>query len=301
MAQQMQTEHKTAHFARGCALVLAGSCLWGIAGSVAKLLMDRTGVDPLWVTCAKMLFASLLFFILAARQTPDKLHLMLHERHQWPYLLFIGLTAYLLLNAAYFVAVDLTNSGTATVLQSLGLLMVLIYVCAREHRRPRRREVLGFACALTGTYLLATGGNPATLMLPLAGLIAGLLTAAGQACVTVAPVRAINRYGSLCVNAVGFLVAGLTLISVTSPWIIPTNFALLDWGFLAFSIVVGSFIANALYMQGLKEAGTLTTTLLSTSEQVAATISTVVLSSIFFSPAELIGMTLVIIMVFLTA
>ncbi len=50
----------------GTLMVIAGACLWGISGTVSKLLMDRTGVSPLWMTNVKMLAGSAVFFSFAA-------------------------------------------------------------------------------------------------------------------------------------------------------------------------------------------------------------------------------------------
>ena len=289
---------------RGCALVVAGSSLWGVAGTVAKVLMQRTGMDPLWLTCVKMCSASAIFFCMAARRTPGRLRLFLREVREprrLPGLLAMAAMAYLVLNASYFANVSITNSATATVLQSLGIPMVLAYVCLREGRVPYGREVVGFAFALAGTWFLATEGDPTQLTMPALGLAMGLLTALGQASMTIMPVRHVERYGSLVVNGFGFLVAGVALLAWTRPWAGAPMLDALDWAMLLFSILVGSFGANGLYMQGLKEIGSVRTTLLSTSEQVAATVSTVVMTGVLFSPAELLGIALLTVMVMLMA
>ena len=57
----------------GTAMVLAGASLWGLSGTVTKLLMDRTGTDAVWLTDVKMLLGSAVFFCCAALATPDRL------------------------------------------------------------------------------------------------------------------------------------------------------------------------------------------------------------------------------------
>ena len=58
-------------------------------------------------------------------------------------------------------AISYSNAATATVLQTLNLVLIMLVTCLRLRRRPRRVEAVSLLLALLGTYLLATGGDPA--------------------------------------------------------------------------------------------------------------------------------------------
>ncbi|MFR2950475.1 MAG: hypothetical protein ACLTKG_03415 [Collinsella intestinalis] len=61
---------------------------------------------------------------------------------------------------SYLLAVRLTNAGTATVMQCLQLVIIMVYTCIVTHRLPPSRTCrrdLAFA----GAFLIATGGDPA--------------------------------------------------------------------------------------------------------------------------------------------
>ncbi len=66
-------------------------------------------------------------------------------------------------------------------------------------------------------------------------------------------------------------------------------------------VLVGTFLAYGLYLQGVKDAGSLRAVLLGTIEPVMATITTVLVLGITFSVADLIGFALILAMVVLTA
>lgn len=290
----------------GTAMVLAGASLWGLSGTVTKILMDRTGTDAVWLTDVKMLLGSAVFFCCAAAATPDRLRgaaRALARPAELVRVLLMCVMAYLVLNASYFANVAVTNAATATVMQSLGAPMTLGVICVRERRLPFASEALCFVLAVAGTYLMATGGNPTTLVMPAAGLVLGLLTAMGQASESLLTEGYVRRWGSLVVNAVGFLVAGVLLLPVARPWVPGPTLAYqpLDWALLAFSVLVGTFGAGALFMAGLHRVGPVRTTLLSTSEQLTSAVSSVVLTSTTFSPAELLGFVLITVMVVITA
>ena len=66
-------------------------------------------------------------------------------------------------------------------------------------------------------------------------------------------------------------------------------------------MVVGTFGAYALYLQGVKDAGSMRASLLGTIEPVTATIASIVWLATPFSLAEIVGFLLIIVMVYLTA
>ena len=102
-------------------------------------------------------------------------------------------------------------------------------------------------------------------------------------------------------NGLAFLFSGLVLSLVYRPW---EHMPVLDGlavGVLALCVVVGTFGAYALYLQGVKDAGSMRASLLGTIEPVTATIASVVWLATPFSPAEIAGFALIIVMVYLTA
>nr|WP_252904420.1 EamA family transporter [Secundilactobacillus silagei] len=60
---------------------------------------------------------------------------------------------------SYFMAIKHGNAPTATILQFLGPIFIIIYVAIRHWRMPRRIDVISMLIALLGTYLLVTKGS----------------------------------------------------------------------------------------------------------------------------------------------
>lgn len=287
--------------ARGVALVLLGATCWGVNGTISQALMSGYGVDPIWLTSVKQLGSFWLFLIAARVATPGRLTEAAHDGRALLQILACSLTTIVLLQVSYMQAIRWTNSGTATVLQSLNLLMVLAYVCVRMRRLPKRREVAGIALAFVGVYLLATGGDPMTLVLPVEGLAWGLLTALGQSLLSIVPVGLVRRWGNLVVNGLSFLFAGVVLAVVCRPWELAPSLDAAGCALLVASVLVGTFGAYVFYMQGLKAVGSLKATMLGTAEPVVAALTSALLLHTTFSPTDLAGFALIIAMVFVTA
>ena len=150
-------------------MTVTGAVLWGVNGTVSKILMDSYRVDPTWVACVREIVAGLLFLACAGVATPKLLGGMLRERKNYPMLVIVALSSVLVIQVGYLQAIHWTNAGTATVLQSLSLLFVLLYVCVHGRRLPTVIETIGVILAVIGTVLIATGGNLSSISLPLPG------------------------------------------------------------------------------------------------------------------------------------
>lgn len=288
---------------RGIVATLVGGTFWGLNGTVSKWLMDAYAIDPLWLVCVRELCACWLFLAAAALTGRGRAQLAGVLRSPRDLLAIVGISfaAILFSQVAYLEAIDWTNSATATIMQSLGMVLVLVYVCLRMRRGPRRREVVGVCLALAGTYLVATGGNPSQLNLPVEGLAWGLACAVAAACLAILPAAPMARWGNFTVNGIAFLVSGATLAAIYRPWEHMPALDAAGMAVLALCVVVGTFGAYALYLQGVRDAGSMRASLLGTIEPVTATIASVVWLATPFSAPELVGFALIIAMVYLTA
>lgn len=283
----------------GAGLTLLGGSLWGINATVSKVLMGEYHADPLWIACVREIAAGLVFLLVALVSDRCKVGRALKDGGSWPWFLAISLLTVLMVQVSYLSAIEWTNSGTATVLQSLNLLFVLVWVCATEKRWPRWMETAGVILAFIGTLLIATGGRITTLRLPLPGLLWGLTDAFGTAAMSVLPTRMISKWGNFIVNALSFLISGILLLPFVRPWASIPAFDARGWALMAFTILGGTFGAYWLYLAGVMRIGSMRATMLGTAEPLMATVSSVLWLGQVFSATDLIGFVLILAMVFL--
>lgn len=285
---------------RGIVCTLVGGICWGLSGTCAKCLMSVYGIDPLWLVCVRELGASVLFLAVAFTRDRERAGGVFSDRRTVFGLIVVAFGAILLSNVSYLETINWTNSATATVLQSVNLVLILVYVCVSVRRRPRGREVFGMALAIAGTFLIATGGNPTQLSIPLPGLVWGGLCALSAAFLAILPAKLLQRWGSFVVNGYSMLISGVVLSLFVRPWETVPALDLVGGLLLAFVVLFGTFGAYALYLQGVKDIGSMRAGLLSTVEPVTATVASVLWLGTAFLPAELIGFVMVIAMVYLT-
>ena len=284
----------------GALITLAGGTFWGFSGTCASYLFENYAVDTLWLMCVRQLCSGALFLI----------PIMLFDRKKFMALwtcprdlaVFFAFTigGVFLNQLGYLMAVDLMNAGTATVLQCLQLVFIMAWACITSRRAPRKRELAGVALALAGTYLIATGGDPTRLTIPLEGLVIGLVAAVGAACMSVVPVKILPKYGSSVITGSGMLVSGIISSTFVRPWESVPALDAMGWGAFAVLAFVGSFLAYFLYMQGVKDIGSMRASLIGTVEPVSATITSAIFLGTVFAGTDILGFALIIIMVFLT-
>ena len=284
----------------GVAVTLAGGIFWGFSGTCASFLFEHYAVDTLWLMCTRQLCSGALFLVPILLRDRDRFVALWTCPRDLAVFAAFALGGVLLNQFGYLLAVRLMNAGTATVLQCLQLIFIMVYVCITTHRPPRKRELAGVILALAGTYLIATGGNPATLTIPPEGLFIGLVAAVGAACMSVIPVKLLPKYGSSVITGSGMLASGIVSSVFIQPWAHMPAFDAMGWGAFAVLAFVGSFLAYFLYMQGVKEIGSMRASLIGTVEPVSATITSALFLDTVFAGTDLLGFALIIVMVFLT-
>lgn len=287
---------------RGVLFALVGGSLWGFSGTAVSYLFRNSGIAPTWVMAVRLVLAGLLFLGFSALRRNGRPLRLLKDRRAVLELLLFALGGLALNQFCYLMAIQATNSATATVLQSLQLLPVMVVACVMARRGPKKRELLGLILALAGTVLIATGGNLSQMVLPADGLLFGLLCALGGAGIAVFPRRILSEYGVMAVNGWAMLLVGLLTIPFVPDWgQAAAGFDPSCWVVFAALVVFGTFCSYLFYMQGVAEIGSLKTALLSTAEPISATILSVLWIGVVLTPTDLVGSALIIVMMLLVA
>lgn len=285
----------------GVVITLLGGALWGCNGTLVSYLLSHYHVQELWLVVVRELGASVLFLATALLTNRENLVGILRDKSSLAQLIITAFTCILFSNVCYIQAISWTNPATATVLQALNIVMVVVWVCLSTKRKPRPREVAGGLLALIGTFLLATGGDPSQLHLPVQGLVWGLGAALAAALLSILPIKLLNRWGSFVVNGWAMLISGVVLALIVKPWAHIPALDTLGWTLVTCSIIFGTFGSYALFLHGVKVVGAVKSSMLSTSEPLMAMVSSVLVLGTHFSATDLVGFVLIIIMVYLSA
>ena len=223
------------------------------------------------------------------------------DRRDCLQLLLYGVLGLALCQYAYMTGIFYSNTATTTVLQNLGLVLIMLWTCLRSLRLSNRREFISLLLALFGVFLLATCGTPSQMTISPQGLFWGLAAAVAVMLYTLLPRPLLAKWGRITVTGLGMLTGGTLLSLVVRVWRFSVSLPWDGWLAIAAIILLGSALAFTLLMQGITDIGPVKSSMLASTEPVSATILAAVWLGTSFSPTDFIGFAAILATIFLLA
>lgn len=274
---------------KGIFITVIGAACWGISGCFGQYLFTEKNIDAAWLVTVRLIIAGLILIIIGFISDRKKMMIIFKDKRDFKSLLYFSFFGMLLCQLAYFLAIEYSNVGTATVLQALSSIIILFYICFKESRMPKRIELFVLFLAIIGVFLLATGGNITTMSLSFLALFFGLLAAIGGVTYNILSINIMRKYGVYVTVGFGMLFAGLFLMFITKPWSYNIIF---DTGTvigLVGVIIIGTVIAFSFFLKGVSIVGSFMGGLLGNVEPIMALIISVLFLGVLFSFIEFIG------------
>lgn len=274
---------------RGMCIALIGGIFWGLAGVFGQYLFEYKGLNARWLVSVRLLLAGLLLLsTVMIKQKKDMFRIWEKPKHIVVLFLFavFGMAGCQL---TYYSAVELSNAGTATVLQYTAPALIMLYTASRAKRFPKAAELGALALALGGTFILATHGNIHSLAISREALFWGLGSAVMMAVYNLLPGTLMKEYGTFCVIGWGMLLGGIFLSVFTKPWHIIGTWDGQAFGALLVVVIVGTVLSFSFYMEGVRIVGAQKASLFASVEPVTATLAAVLMMHAAFTGQDLAG------------
>jgi len=200
----------------------------------------------------------------------------------------------------FLSAIKYSNSATATVFQSLNVVIMGVIMSLWNKTRLSKSQILGIILALTGTYLITTKGNWASMSLSIAGLTFGLLAAVGVVTYTILSRSIILTWGNITITGWGMLIGGFVFFLIAKAWKMPPMLDFFALLMIAVIILIGTVVAFSSFLEGVRYLGPVKATLLGCLEPASATLLSALFLKTQFSMVELIGFCFIILTVVLS-
>lgn len=274
---------------RGACIAVIGGIFWGLAGVFGQYLFTYRGLNARWLVSVRLVLAGLLLLAtVLLKQKKDTFRIWTDKKDIFWLILFaiFGMGGCQL---TYYSAVELSNAGTATVLQYTAPAMIMVYTAVRLKKLPRPMEIGALVLALFGTFILATHGNIHSLAISRAALIWGLSSAVMMVAYNLLPLKLMKKYGTFCVIGWGMLIGDILMCMFTHPWHVMGTW---DWkavGAMAVVVVVGTVLSFSFYMEGVRIIGASRASLFASVEPVTATAATVLMMHAVFTMSDFFG------------
>ncbi len=287
---------------RGIVLALAGGAMWGFSGACGQLLFSHYHLDPVWVTSMRLGIAGVVMMAIALAMRGKRILAPISTPGSLARIIAFAVFGLAFTQFTYLESINASNAGTATVLEYIGPVLVVLFVCVQKHRLPSIREALAVVCVAAGVFLLATHGNPHQLVLSREGIFWGLLSAVSMMFYTLIPAPILKRHDNVSVLAWATLFGGVLMAVWQRPWMAVPAMPVEGWLAQVVGLtLVGTVIAFLCYFQALKDIGPSRTSMLASTEVASATILAVFWLGSSFTLMDFLGLLFIVATVFLLA
>lgn len=260
-----QGEHTT----RGIILAVLGALFWGFSGTCASVLLTQYHAGIFWIVCMRLMTAGPIFLLIALAIDRKRLFALFRDRRMMLRMVAFAFVGVVLIQYCYTAAIKHTNTGTALLMQQLGLLIIMLYACTKARRLPVKREALALVLALAGAVCIATQGAVTSLAITEIGLFWGIASAVVLAGYNLIPIPLLDKYGSFVTNGVALTMGAIVVVPIVRPWEDPFEMPLEGWLVLGGIILFGTVMAYVMYLQGVKDAGPVKASLIAVLEPVS--------------------------------
>ena len=285
----------------GIAATLFGGCLWGVSGAVGQYLFQFHSVSANWLVPYRLLTAGTILLLYYTIKAPKQVFAVWRTNRNAIELLLYAVMGMMMCQYAYFLTIQWSNAGTATVLQYAAPTILMLIVCISSRKFPARSELAAVLCATAGVFFLATHGQFDTLVISPRALIMGLFSAVSCVCYNLLPRKLLQQFPATLILGWGMLIGGFVLLFAAQPWRYPVALNLQICLCFCVIVLLGTIVSFGLYMTGLNRIGPTKACLYACIEPVSASVLSTVWLGDPFAPIDLLGFALILSTVFLLA
>lgn len=284
---------------KGIALALVAAVLWGVSGTFGQFIFQQRDINVEWMITVRLLLSGSLLLLTSVIKNGSAVFNMFRNRKDMLQLFTFSIIGMLAVQYTYFAAIKHSNAATATILQYIGPVIIVIYLAVKERRMPLAKEIIAILLAVLGTFLLVTHGDISTLHISPLAFFLGIASAIALAIYTLQPVELLKKHDAASIVGWGMLIAGIVFSFVHPPWKISGQWDDATYISIAFIILLGTVIPFHSYLTAVNIIGGAKTSLLASAEPLSATLIAVWWLQVPFGNIDYIGSACIISTIFI--
>lgn len=282
----------------GIILALIAATLWGISGVSGQFLFEQRGINPEWLVTVRLLVSGVILLAYAKSKNIDIWQIFRHKKDTIQLLVF-GIFGMMAVQLSYFKAINLSNAATATVLQFLGPVFIILYLAFKNRKMPNMVEGLSLAMAMFGMFLVVSHGNVKNLSLSGIALFWGVISGLFLAIYTIQPIELFNKYHSAVVVGWGMFIGGFVLNIFYPSWHMVGRWDNLTYINLFSVILFGGVIAFFAFGEAVKIIGAQHSSIIITVEPISAAVFAILFLNVSFGMVDWTGSACVMVAIML--
>ena len=242
---------------RNLALVFVGlaGIMWASSGVAAQGFFSNSSKTPMELTNIRMCVSGLIMIVITILRGKFKISAAILNRRKklWIDIIIYGIIGVIAVQFTYFQAISIGGAAATTVILSAMPAMVVIWDSVYKKKFPTRAEVLAVILAMVGVFLLVTGGDPKTILVPLGCVAWSLASGAVFAFSAIFPKHLFKmKIDPAFMTSMGMFLGGLMTFPLIDDWnwlpfVTEGNLFNVAW-----IIIFGTVIAFISFNVGLK-------------------------------------------------
>ena len=284
---------------KGLALIFVGlaGIFWASSGVAVQDFFAHSSKSAIELTNIRMCIAGAILIALSARRKSFWLSFEFLKRHPrfWLDVVIYGIVGVVFMQFTYFQGISIGGAAATTVICYACPAMVVLWESLYHRKFPKRGEVIAVVLAMTGVFLLVTGGNPTKMLVPLGCVVWSLLSGAAFAFSAIFPKHLFaKKIDPYFLTGVGMFVGGLFTFALIDdknwlPFLAPDVLFDVSW-----IIIFGTVCAFLSFNAGLKFLTPEEASITATTEPAASVVISRIIFGTAFGFVESIGIVLVL-------
>ena len=280
-------------------MVISGAAFWGLSGTAAQVLFQEKQITAEWLVVVRMMISGSTLLLFAACKRMAIFSIWTDIKSIESLLLF-GFVGMLGVQYTYFASIATGNAATATLLQYLAPVYIVLYVMVAQKHRPTKEVVFSILLALLGTFLLITNGSTKELKVPLISVVWGILSGVALAFYTLSSAQMLKKWHSTIVVGWGMVIGGGGMCFVFPPLPLPAvRWDVETWLLIFFVVVFGTLFAFLLFVESIRYLSPTESSLLSSVEPLSAVVASIAFLHVPFGLFQAIGAACIMVTVLL--
>lgn len=276
-------------YVKGILLALLAGILWGITGPLGQFLFDEKTITPEWLVTCRLIVSGTVILLGMFVKRRWEIFTIWKDKKDAVHMVIYSVAGMMAVQYSFFVAVEASNGGTATVRQYTNPVMIILYLALFQKVRPKSKEVVAVLLALAGIFLLSTNGNLHTLVITPKGLFMGLLCAVFTCFYSMLPRRLMEKYDEVMVCGWSMFIGGIVLAIWKNPWKIGAGADYQVWGLFGMLVLFGTVIPFIASLKAIMLSGPMYANVLASIEPVVASFLTFLFLGTTFGGFEILG------------
>lgn len=256
-------------------------------------------IPAMWFVGVRTTVAGIILLIVALIVLPKKEFFSIFKSWKETLTLIAFSIFGLFLNMyTFFYAIQQGNASTATILQYLAPLFIMLGSVLFFHKKVMRVDIISFALALIGVVLLITRGDFSKLAIPFSSVLWGIGSGITAALYVVIPQRLISKHNGLLVTGWGMLFAGIFSNFFHPVWVNAPHLSKTGLMGVIGVILLSNVIAFLLMVFSTKYTTAATISITDAVQPFTTLVLSVMFLSLSVNFAEIIGAIIVVVAIY---